>query len=72
MATREDKVGRNAGVMRIDLPFQPRIILLHYAAPTVVDTVDIIIAHQARLFDEAGYSTAILAGTPRLSLSTNL
>ena len=64
MATREDKVGRNAGVMRIDLPFQPRIILIHYATPTVVGTVDIIIAHQARLFDEVGYSTAILAGIP--------
>ncbi len=48
--------------MRIDLPFQPRIILLHYTAPTVIGGVEVIMGHQARLFAEAGYSAVVIAG----------
>jgi glycosyltransferase involved in cell wall biosynthesis len=58
--------------MRIDLPIQPRIVLLHYTAPSVVGGVEVVIAQQARLFAEAGYSITILAGRGDFQRSDNI
>ncbi len=41
---------------------KPRIALLHYSAPPVVGGVEIVLKEQARLFSQAGYPVAIIAG----------
>lgn len=43
---------------------KPRIGILHYTAPPTIGGVELVIAHHARLFREAGYPVTLIAAAP--------